>query len=423
MSGHRSGPLTHAANLALDEAVVRRRAAGEPILHLGFGEAGLPVHPLLVEALQRGVTANAYGPVAGREAPRAAVAGYFSRRRLPTEPDQIVLAPGSKPLLAAVIAAVEGDVLLAAPSWVTYAPQAALFGRTAHHLPIPAACGGVPDPDALAEALRGIRAAGRRAGVLILTSPDNPTGTTAPAALIRELCAVVAEHDVLVVSDEIYRDVVFDGGTDYVSPAELLPERTVVATGLSKSLALGGWRIGAARFPATEAGRALRASVIGVASNVWSNLAGPMQSVTETAFSEPAELVTHRQRSTRLHGIVARAVHDVFARHDLATRPPTGGFYVYPDLERLRARLAARGVEDAADLERYLLDELFVAVMGGQHFGDDPRALRFRAATSLLYGDTEPERWAALQADDPLAVPHVAAAIAQLDSVIGQLAD
>ncbi|MFL5755339.1 MAG: aminotransferase class I/II-fold pyridoxal phosphate-dependent enzyme, partial [Chloroflexota bacterium] len=257
----------------------------------------------------------------------------------------------------------------------------------------------------------------------ILTSPDNPTGTTAPPALIHELCGIVADHDVVIVSDEIYRDVIFDGGDDYVSPAELLPDRTVVATGLSKSLALGGWRIGAARFPADAAGRRLRANVVGIASNVWSNLAGPMQAVAETAFAEPPDLVAHRDRSTRLHGIVARAVHAVFARHDLAARPPTGGFYVYPDLERRRPRLAARGVEDGAGLERHLLDELFVAVMGGQHFGDDPVALRFRAATSLLYGDTEADRWTALRADDPLAVPHIAAAIDQLEAVVARLAD
>jgi aspartate aminotransferase len=108
-------PLAISANLALDELVSRRRAAGEDLIHLGFGEARLPVLPVLIKKLGAAAHRNAYGPVAGNQAVRSAAARYFTRRRLPTVPEQVVLAPGSKPLLAAVIAAAPGDVLLPRP--------------------------------------------------------------------------------------------------------------------------------------------------------------------------------------------------------------------------------------------------------------------------------------------------------------------
>ncbi len=412
---------TVASNLALDEAVARRRAAGEAIVHLGFGESRLPVFPGLVERLVAGAGRSGYGPVAGAEPVRAAVAGYFARRRLETDASQIVVAPGSKPLLLAIVAAVPGDVLLPRPSWVTYAPQAALLDRKVRLVDIPEECGGVPEPARLVEAIAGFRAAGGAPRLLVVTLPDNPTGTTAPPQLVRALCEIAEREDLVIVSDEIYRDILFDAATGVLSPAEVLPERTIITTGLSKSLALGGWRIGAARFPAGQWGAEVRQRVLGVASQAWSNLAGPMQSVAEYAFSEPDELAAHMQASTRLHGAVAKALHQVVTSHGASCRPPTGGFYVYPDLGPIREALARHGVDDSASLERHLLEDHGVAVLGGHHFGDEPGALSFRAATSLLYGETEEQRWASLDAGDPLGLPHVAEPLARLDEVFSRL--
>ncbi len=409
-----------AANLALDERIRESQRAGASILHLGFGESGLPPHPWLLAALAAGAPRNAYGPVAGDRAARAAVAGYFRRRRIPTADDQILLGPGSKPLLAALIAAEPGDVVLPKPSWLTYAPQAALFGRRVVWVGIPASAGGVPDPAELPSALAAARRTGARPRLMVLTLPDNPTGTLADPQLIRRLCAIAAEEDLVVVSDEIYRDVVF-GDEEFLSPAEVVPDRTVVMTGLSKSLSLGGWRIGAALTPATEWGAGLRRRMTAIASQLWSNLAAPLQSVVEHAFSEPDDLVRHRAASTRLHGAVAHAAHRLFAGYGLAGRPPTGAFYLYPDFEPLRDRLRALGVRGSADLESWLLAEHQIAVLGGHVFGDDPAALRFRAATSLLYGDTDDERWATLAAGDPLTSPPVARALMTLDAMLARV--
>jgi aspartate aminotransferase len=416
-----ASPLEVAPNLALDEAVRQRRAAGEQVIHLGFGESRVPLLPQVVQRLADGAGRTDYGPVAGGRTARAAVAGYFGRRGLPTDPDDVVLAPGSKPLLLALVAAVAGDVVLPAPAWVTYAPQAHMLGRAALRVPIPAQAGGVPDPQLLPDALMAFRAAGHDPRLLVLTVPDNPTGTTAPPDLVRAVVSVAQREGLVVVADEIYRDVVFDPTAGYLSAAQVAPASTVVVTGLSKSLGLGGWRIGAARFPAGEHGEGLRHRVTGVASHIWSNAAGPMQAVVEYAFGEPSELVAHRDAATRVHARITGALHGLLTDVGVSARPPTGGFYVYPDFGDHAEVLAARGVRDSVSLQRVLLDDAGVALLGGHAFGDDPLALRARAATSLLWGHDDDERRQTLAAPDPLGVPHVARVLDQLHTALDRL--
>ncbi|MGH3485512.1 MAG: pyridoxal phosphate-dependent aminotransferase [Nocardioidaceae bacterium] len=414
--------IQESATLAINSRIQAKLAAGRPVLHLGFGEAGLPVLPDVTEALESAAGRNAYGPVAGSLDARRAAAGYLGRRGLPTDRAQVVLAPGSKALLFGLVAALPGDVVLPCPSWVSYAAQAALVDRRVISVPIPESAGGVPDPARLDEAVRRARREGLAPGILVVTLPDNPTGTVPPGDLVERVCEVADRHGLVIVSDEIYRDLAWPGH-DVVSPAGLAPERTVVTSGLSKSMALGGYRIGFARLPDGELGERLRPELVGVASEVWSSLAAPMQAVAEYVLDEPAAVVDHVRVSRRLHQTVATAVHREFAAIGAASRPPSGGFYFYPDLSSLRPRLADRGVSSGADLTELLLDDYGVAVLAGEAFGDDPKAWRFRVATSLLYGRTDEDRWEALGSSDPLALPWIADALAQVRRALTALVD
>jgi aspartate aminotransferase len=408
------------ATLAADERVRGRIASGIPVLHLAFGEAGLPVPPGLVDVLARAAADNRYGPVEGSLAARAAAAGYFGRRGLPTGPEQVVFAPGSKALLFALLSVLPGDVLLPLPSWVSYAAQAELAGKRVWPVAIGQA-GGLPSPPALVEAITTARAAGSRPGVLVVTLPDNPTGTVAPPGLVREVAGLAGEHELTIVSDEIYRDLAFEPGLS--SPAEFLAERTFVTSGLSKSMALGGWRIGFARFPPGDLGTRVRAAVTGLASEVWSSLAAPMQHVAAYVLGEPAEVRAHVEASMLLHRRTSLALHDRLLRAGVDCRRPGGAFYLYPDLEPLRPRLAALGVGGGDDLAELLLERHDVAVLSGTAFGDLPTALRFRLATSLLYGRTDEERRQALASDDPVGLPWIGGALDRIDAVLASLTD
>ena len=166
---------------------------------------------------------------------------------------------------------------------------------------------------------------------VLVTIPDNPTGTIASPDVVRRLCEVARDEHLVVISDEIYLDLVHDESLDVLTPGQVLPEQTVTTTGLSKSLALGGWRIGVARFPNSPSGQSLRDHVLKEASEIWSAPAQPVQHVAAWALAEPSELHDHLARSRRLHGTVARAVADVFRLHGAQVPAPAGGFYLYPD--------------------------------------------------------------------------------------------
>ncbi|WP_433247872.1 pyridoxal phosphate-dependent aminotransferase [Streptosporangium sp. CA-135522] len=402
--------VTLSATLAANEDIERRRRAGERVLHLAFGEAGLPVHPALRERLTAASEQNGYGPVAGASALREAAAGYWHRRGLTTDPELVVCGPGSKSLLYGLLLAIGGDIVLPRPSWVSYAAQADLVGARPLLVPAPPGEGGVPDPERVASAVAHARSQGRQVRSLLVTLPDNPTGTLAAARTIRRITEVARELDLTIISDEIYRDLVHDPAADFLSPADLAPERTVITSGLSKSLALGGWRIGVARLPSTE----LRDRLLAVASEIWSSPAAPVQQAAAYAYTEPAELVERIDESRRLHGAVAWAVYERFVRAGVRVAAPQGGFYLYPDFAGLAFATSA---ELAADL----LDRHGVGVLAGHVFGDDPRALRARVATSLLYGETTERRLAALAAPDPLALPWIAASLDHLSEALSSL--
>jgi aspartate aminotransferase len=415
-------PIPVSATLAANEVLIRRRRAGEPVLPLSFGEAGLPVHPVLEAALADGAGRNSYGPVAGLPALREAAAGYWTRRGLPTGQESVISGPGSKSLLFGLVLAIGADVAVPQPSWVSYAAQAALAGARPHFVPTPAGEGGICDPAPLVRAVERARAAGRRIGAVLVTVPDNPTGRFGAPATMADLVDVATRYDLVVISDEIYRDLVFDSAPAVASPAGAAPERTVITTGLSKNLALGGWRIGVARLPDGPLGRALHGQLLGIGSEIWSSAAGPVQAAAALAFSEPPELAERVARSRSLHEAVCRAVADRFAAAGVVVPEPQAAFYLYPDFAPWREHLAGRhGVTTGPGLAALLLDRYGVGVLPASVFGEDEAVLRVRVATGLLYGDTAGQREQALAAADPVSLPWIAASLRRLEDVLADL--
>jgi aspartate aminotransferase len=147
-----------------------------------------------------------------------------------------------------------------------------------------------------------------------------------------------------------------------------------------------------------------------------------MQHAAAYVLGEPDEVREHVARSRRLHRLVTTGAHERVIAAGALCRPPSGAFYLYPDLEPLRPALERRGVSTGAQLAALLLERHDVAVLEGEAFGDDPGALRFRMATSLLHGADEAQRWEALRADDPVALPWIAGALERLGETLRALA-
>lgn len=409
------------ATLAANEALASRRSRGKPVLPLAFGEAGLPVHPRLAAELAAAAGHGGYGPVAGIPDLREAAAGYWARRGLPTDPAAVVAGPGSKPLLFAALMAISTDVAVPCPSWVSYAAQSRLIGASPVFIPTPPGQGGICDAVALDQAVRAAATAGRPIRAVVVTLPDNPTGRLASPQAVRELCAVASRHDLIIVSDEIYRDLVHDQDTPFLSPASVVPERTVITTALSKSLALGGWRIGAARMPDGPLGPAIAERLLGIGSEIWSAPAAPVQHAAAVGFREPPEILERIARSRSLHATVARAVAARCAGAGLSLPAPQAAFYLYPDFGPWREPLLRRGIRTGEDLSRYLVEKYGAGSLPASAFGEPAEALRLRLATALLYGDTDTERTAALESADPLALPWIAAALDHIEDMLADL--
>ncbi|MFP3986982.1 aminotransferase class I/II-fold pyridoxal phosphate-dependent enzyme [Streptomyces sp. E11-3] len=159
-------------------------------------------------------------PPGGGPALLDAACGYFGRRGLPGERAQVAAAPGAPLLLLALSAAVGGDVLLPRPCAAWWAPGDRLLGQGTFHVPTPAECGGVPDPYALLETVRRVRAEGGDPRLLVLSVADDPTGTVPPPEVLHEAVEAAAGEGLHIVADETWRDTVHGASDEARQPVQ-----------------------------------------------------------------------------------------------------------------------------------------------------------------------------------------------------------
>jgi aspartate aminotransferase len=376
--------LPESSTLRINEEVAARRAGGETVFHMGFGESPFPVPERIKAALAEASAANSYPPTLGLPDLREKAVKYFSKR-LGFDPSGVdaLIGPGSKDLIFAAQLAIEGDLILPTPSWVSYAPQAKLAGTKAIKIPTQAAnhhrvTGGLVE-DTIAKA----RSEGMNPRKIILNSPNNPTGLSIASEDLQDIARVCRTAGVIVISDEIY--ALTTHGGSHKSISEFYPEGTIVTTGMSKHLSLGGYRVGFAFAPTALKGllEALRA----VASETWSCVSHPIQYAAIAGLEEHRDIETHVAQCTKIHGMVSNYVRDQLIAAGIPYPPLSGGFYLYPDFTPLAAGLADTfGVKTSQDLSADLLSRNAVATLPGTDFGDADQVLTLRLATTDYNG-------------------------------------
>ncbi|MFV0132735.1 aminotransferase class I/II-fold pyridoxal phosphate-dependent enzyme [Streptomyces sp. HMX87] len=385
---------------------------------------GLPVLPELSEALAAAAARAGSDPVGGGSALLDAACGYWRRRGLNCVPGDTAAAPGAPALLLALTAALGGDVLVPRPCADWWVPDARLLGRRVFHVPTTVESGGVPDPYALLETVRRVRAEGGDPRLLVLSVADDPTATVAPPEALHETVEAAAGEGLHLLSDETWRDTLHDPhATVLVSPAEILPEQVTVVTDLAGALLPAGWPAAVARFAASTAGDGLHARVLDVLTALGARVATPVAAAAAYALAEPGPVTARRSAAVRLHARLAAAVHAAAVTAGALSRPPRAGRHLYLDLEPLRGALGASGVGDAQELEDFLAARLGMPAPGGHRFGDDLGALRVRLSTGPLLGATDEERAECLTAPDPLELPPVQRALTTVKSVFDDLRD
>ena len=386
--------MPKSATLAINERSQELRAAGRNVIRLGIGQSPFPVPICVVDALRRHAHEKAYLPVEGLPALREAISDYLQRTEgLTVEPDQILVGPGTKELMFSLQLALEADVLLPAPSWVSYAPQAHIVGRRVEWIPTKQADGLRVTPAALERACARHPEQQR---LLILNYPGNPTGTSYSATQLRDIAAVARRLGIIVLSDEIYSGLKFDGM--HMSIARFYPEGTIVSNGLSKWCGAGGWRLGAFAFPREL--DELRLAMVALASETFSAVSAPIQHAAITAFEGNDEIQVYLSRSRRLlRGLMTWSA-DRLRRVGASVPEPEGGFYLLPHFgdEITRFNRAERP-ETAGELSAQILTDTNVATLPGNDFGLPPNELFIRLALVDFDGEKALEALSHLDAD------------------------
>lgn len=407
------------STLAMNELVVQMRDSGRTVFHMGFGEAPFPAHPRLVNALRDHSAQKRYLPVAGLPALRAAVAEHYARLAgINTDDYDVMVGPGSKTLLFALQMCIPGDVLLPVPSWVSYAPQAALLKQNVIPVELELSETGLSmDAGVLRQAIVQARANGLAPGKMILNYPSNPTGLTASDAALASIADVCRSEKIILIADEIYGRLAYDHR--YRTVASHLPEATVITTGLSKHLSVGGWRLGVSLIPKAATG--LFDDMCRVASETWSCVSTPIQYAAIDAYQEHADIEDFVRTSTDIHACVNRYIAGKLRALGAECHTPQGGFYNWPDFTKQLGDVC--GTSD--ELAHRLLDEHGVATLAGSSFGERPDKLCLRLSGCDYDGKTALELWPALgkNADEFVAraAPNVVAALAAIEDFVAKL--
>ncbi|MFP4098718.1 MAG: pyridoxal phosphate-dependent aminotransferase [Alphaproteobacteria bacterium] len=363
--------------LAANETVGRLRAEGREILHMGFGQAPFPVPDRLKNALIEHAQNNKYLPSSGLDALLDVILDYYGDIIDEVDPatHDVVVAPGSKLLLFAAQLAVKGDLLMPVPSWVSYEPQAHMVGTEVIKVPTVLDDEGYHiDAQVLRMIISKSRQEGKNPRKIILNYPNNPTGLTISEPELKAIAQVCREEDILIISDEIYGLVAFDG--IYRSIARYAPEHTMVSTGLSKHMALGGWRIGLAIIPKSITG--LKTLMENIASETWSCVPAPVQYAVIEAYKKHEDVENYIKDCCTVHSFMNSYIAKGLRAAGIKCALPQGAFYVYPDFDSFRDVLAAKGVRTSQDLADHLLETYGLVTLSGIGFGEQAERLTLR---------------------------------------------
>jgi len=354
------------------EVLVRARALeaeGKSVIHLEIGEPDFDTPPHIVEAAVAALRAGHthYTPAAGLPELRDAIAREVSRTRgIEVEPERVVVTPGGKPIMFFTILALAGEgdeVIYPDPGFPIYESVIRFAGARPVPIRLREEHGFAFDPDELRSLVT------ERTRLVIVNSPHNPTGAVIGRQALAELARLAQERDLLVLSDEIYSRILYEGEFTSIASFPGMLDRTIILDGFSKTYAMTGWRLGFGVMPPTLAHHVTRLAV-----NCHSCVAGFIQLAGVAALTGPQNAVTHmvaefrRRRDTIVEGLNRLP--------GVRCTRPAGAFYVFPNVTGLG--------RDARVIARDLLEDAGVAVLAGPGFGQGGEGyLRFSYANSL----------------------------------------
>ena len=360
--------LKTSATLAINELSQKLIKEGKEVFKFGLGQSPFPVPEIIVNELKKHAHQKDYLNVSGLIGLREEAANYHSNNnQYKYNAESVIIGPGSKELIFQTQLVLNCDLLLPSPSWVSYEPQAQILNKKVHWIKATAETNWHLDPEELDKTCASLNSVNK---LLILNSPNNPSGTT--HGNLKELANVAKKHNVIIIADEIYAELDFTG--EYKSITHYYPEKTIVSSGLSKWCGAGGWRIGTLVFP--DELSYIRDSVRTVASETFTAVSAPIQYAAIKAYSEDHS--EYLENSRLILKMIGDYIYKELSSVGVICQKPQGGFYMICDFSNVVNK--THEINNDKTLCQKILNDIGFAMLPGSDFGMEEDKLLSRIA-------------------------------------------
>jgi aspartate aminotransferase len=344
-------------------------AKGHDVVHLEIGEPDFDTPANIKNAAVKAINDNwtHYGPSPGQPMLREAIGEYISKtRNIKVDASNVVVVPGGKPIIFFPILALvnEGDeVIYPNPGFPIYESMINFIGGKA----VPIALR--EERDFAFDANELIDKINDRTKLIILNSPQNPTGGSLPKEALKAIADAVRDRDLMILSDEIYSRIVFEGKAESITQFPGMLEKTIILDGFSKTYAMTGWRMGYGVMPADLAIQIAKLQTNATSCTAsFSQIAGVEALCGDQSGAEAMVAEFRRRRD-----FIVKRLNEI---EGLSCRMPKGAFYVFPNIKKTGMT--------SKQFEQHLLNESFVACLAGTSFGAFGEGyVRFSYANSL----------------------------------------
>ena len=361
--------LKPSATLAINEECNRLEKSGKKIYKFGFGQSPFPIPNSIISALKNNANKHNYLPMQGLEELRLTAADHLNKyNNSHFKKEDIVIGPGTKELMFLIQIAFKGEIILPAPSWVSYQPQALIGENKVHWLETTSDSNWFPTAKMLEDKIKKIK---NKNILLFINSPNNPSG--AVFKNLEEITKVARKYKIVIFSDEIYSLLTFNN--KYKSISNFYPEGTIVSTGLSKWCGAGGWRLGFVAIPNQL--KEIRDSLKILCSESFTSVSAPIQYAAVEAYKGDHSI--YLESVKKILSFTGSYVYEKLKSNLINVTKPEGGFYLFPEFVNAKFSSSSEMCQD-------ILKNTGVALLPGSDFGLDGKKMLARLSYTDFSG-------------------------------------
>jgi len=344
--------LKPSSTLLINETSRKLEEQGKKIFKFGFGQSPFKVPEDVVRELKNNAHQNKYLPMQGLSELRSAVAKYTSKKKnYNYKSENVIIGPGSKELMFLLHVIFDGEIILPAPSWVSYAPQAILGRNKAQILQTKRENNWFPTASEIEEIVLKDK---NKNYLLFLNSPNNPSGQICEN--LEEIASIAEKYNLIILSDEIYSELSFMN--NYQSISNFCPKKTIISTGLSKWCGAGGWRLG--YFLVPDSLTEIKNMINVLASETFSAVSAPIQYAAIKAYEQDHS--NYINKSKNILGAIGNYVYENLRSNKVLINKPQGGFYLMPEFLNKK-------FNSSSEMCDSILNDTGVALLPGSDFG------------------------------------------------------